>query len=205
MNPIEALSLVAMMVALAAMPSSSVALVVAKSISSGRLSGAVTAGGIVAGDLLFVAMALSGMTVLAEQLGALFIVVKYCSGAYLLYLGFHIFRSRPQLSAEGIEKRQLGSAADFFAGLTLTLGDVKALLFYASLFPALLDLRNINALAVGIIVFITVLSVGGVKLIYVLSAAKIAQRLRAQVTSVVPQKIGGAIMIGCGCLLITKA
>lgn len=66
MSLLEALTLFLVMLPLAAMPSSSVALVVAKSVSSGRLSGSFSALGIVAGDLAFVAMALAGMSVLAE-------------------------------------------------------------------------------------------------------------------------------------------
>ena len=98
MGIFEITALFAVMVPLAAMPSSSVALVVTRSVSSGRISGVFSALGIVAGDLVFVAMALLGMVVLAEQLGAFFVLMKYCGGAYLIYLGVQLMRSRPSMT-----------------------------------------------------------------------------------------------------------
>jgi len=69
------------MLALAAMPSASVALVVARSSSFGFRNGIATAIGIVAGDLIFVAIAILGMSALAVVMGSVFSVFKYIGGA----------------------------------------------------------------------------------------------------------------------------
>ena len=205
MNIVEALVLILVMLPLAAMPSSSVALVVARSVGSGRASGVSSALGIVAGDLVFVVMALLGMSVLAEWLGGLFSVVKYCAGAYLIWLGVGLLRSRSPLPIQGDKCRATSFVADFLAGLFLTLGDVKAILFYASLFPVLVDLENIGSWDIALITAITVVTVGGVKLAYAMFAAGIVARLRGHVSSDVPRKLGGTLMIGCGSVLLVKA
>lgn len=205
MGIFEALALIAVMIPLAAMPSSSVALVVARSVSSGRINGAFAALGIVAGDLVFIAMALLGMAVLAEQLGALFAVLKYVGGAYLIYLGINLLRSRPSLLVNRDKPSHTTLLADFLAGFVLTLGDVKAIFFYASLFPALIDVEQVGLREFSIIVAVTSLAVGGVKLVYVAFASQIAGHLRSKVSSAVPRNLGGVLMIGCGSALITKA
>jgi threonine/homoserine/homoserine lactone efflux protein len=205
MSIIEALTLFLVMLPLAAMPSSSVALVVARSVSAGRVSGAFSALGIVAGDLVFVAMALIGMSIVAEWLAAFFAVVKYCGGAYLIWQGFCLLKLKSSQTVQCTTNRASSFAADFLAGLFLTLGDAKAILFYASLFPALVDMERIGLWDISLIAAITVVTVGGVKLAYAIFASKIVDKLRGQVLSEAPRKLGGALMIGCGSALIAKA
>lgn len=203
MNLIEALTLLLVMLPLAAMPSSSVALVLARSVSAGRLSGAFCALGIVAGDLLFIAMALVGMSIIAEWLGAFFSVVKYCAGAYLIWLGFRLLKPEPSATAPGAN-RASSFAADFSAGLLLTLGDVKAILFYASLFPTVVDMESLGPWDIALITTITTVTVGGVKLAYAMFASTIVDSLRGRLASEAPRRLGGVVMIGCGSTLIAK-
>ncbi len=205
MGPSEALTLLIVMLPLAAMPSASVALVVARSASVGRRNGAAAALGIVVGDLLFIAMALLGMTLLAGWLGALFSLIKYAGGAYLILLGISLLRSKPLLTIPRSATLTTSLLTDFLAGLAVTLGDIKAILFYASLFPILVDMGNIGIADIALIAVITTITVGGVKMVYVVLATHLVDRLRCGLTSGVPRKLGGALMIGCGSALIAKA
>jgi len=205
MGTFEVLTLLLVMLPLAAMPSASVALVVARSVSSGRVSGISSALGIVVGDLIFVAMALVGMSVLAEWLGAFFSIAKYCGGIYLIWLGIGILKSKSSLELQSVSTSKASYLADFLAGLFLTLGDVKAILFYASLFPTLIDMKQVglsDALAIGVI---TIVTVGGVKLAYAIFASRIIESLRHRVSLDLPRKLGGTLMIGCGSILVAKA
>lgn len=204
MTTIEAFSLFSVMLLLAAMPSSSVALVVARSISAGRARGAWSALGIVVGDLMYVLCALLGLGVLAEWLGSLFVVIRYCGGAYLIWLGIRLIKSAPSEEIQPGSNLPFSPAADILAGLFLTLGDVKAILFYASLFPALVDMTLITPLDMCLVAVITATSVGGVKLTYVMLASKVVAQLRGKAASRVPRRLGGALMIGCGSVLVTK-
>ncbi|MEL7430256.1 MAG: LysE family translocator [Pseudomonadota bacterium] len=182
MTLIETLTLFAIMAALAALPSSSVALVVARSAMHGRVNGYATALGIVAADLAFVALAILGMAALAEQMGAFFVVVKYLAAAYLVWLGFSLIRSQfgtsgaHAASSREAAARTTGSnlVASFAAGFLLTLGDVKAILFYASLFPTFLDLGALTSTDIATVVVVTILAVGGVKMVYAALSERIA-------------------------------
>lgn len=205
MSFIEASTLILVMLPLAAMPSSSVALVVVRSVVSGRANGVFSALGIVAGDLVFVVMALIGMSVLAGWLGALFSVVKYCAGAYLIWLGVGLLRSKSSPQIQSMKYHSATLLADFLAGLFLTLGDVKAILFYASLFPILVDLESIGGWDIVLVAAITILTVGGMKLVYAMFAAQIVARFRGRLASDLPRKLGGTLMIGCGSVLMAKA
>lgn len=66
------LALFLVMIALAVVPSTSVALVVTRSATRGFQSGAAAAAGIVVGDLIFLGLAMLGMAALAHSLGSIF-------------------------------------------------------------------------------------------------------------------------------------
>ena len=66
------------------------------------------------------------------------------------------------------------------AGLTLTLGDPKAILFYMGLFTAFVDLAHISITDTLTIMLIAILLVGGVKTSYAYLAHR-AKRLFANV------------------------
>lgn len=177
-----AISLFLVMCALAALPSSSVALVVARSAIHDVKNGLAASAGIVAGDLIFMTMAILSMTALASQMGTFFVVIKYLAAAYLIWFGIGLIRSQigkqPAGEPETIASAKPASgrgtlAASFGAGLLLTLGDVKAIFFYASLLPTFLDLASLTATDIAIVSAITIVAVGMVKAIYAVAANRV--------------------------------
>ena len=192
------------MLALAAMPSASVALVVARSATHGVPNGLAAAGGIVLGDLVFVALALAGMTFLAHTMGAFFSVLKYAGAAWLMWLGITLLRAKTATEVRTDEAGGSALASSAAAGLLLTLGDVKAILFYASLFPALFDLASLAIADVVSICGMTILTVGGVKAAYAMAAARIARRLRGRALGGRGRVAVGGALVGAGVYLVVK-
>lgn len=191
------------LVALAALPSTSVALVAIRASSSGFRHGAAVAGGIVVGDLLFVLLAVLGMTALAEILGAFFVVLRYVAAAYLVWFGISLLRAATT-STNNVFSGKMSLKADFISGLVITLGDIKAIVFYASLFPAFLDMRTLSATDVGMIIAITTLAVGSIKLLYAWLAARM-QRLPFSPRFARPARAAvGCAMVGAGAWLLLK-
>jgi threonine/homoserine/homoserine lactone efflux protein len=202
----ESLILFATLGLLAALPSTSVVLVVTRSATAGLRHGLAVVLGIVLGDLLFVAIALLGLTVLADALGGLFLLVKLLGGLYLVWLGGTMLFSRStrrRASANG------GSASGLLgsvvAGLLLTLGDLKAILFYASLFPLFVDLEALGIADLLLIILITALSVGGVKLGYAVAASKVTGFVRSARLGRAAHRGAGLLLLGAGGYLITSA
>ena len=199
------LALFLIMAILAAVPSASVALVVARSASLGVNNGAAVAAGIVVGDLIFVALALLGMSAAAAAFGTFFAVIKYLGGAYLIWMGIRLLRSQPTIKIARGEAGRSGLITSFSSGLALTLGDMKAIIFYASLFPNFVDLAQVGLLDACAIAMITVIAVGGVKLVYALTAHRVVARLRSSNYLGRPQKPAGYLLVGAGTYVITKA
>jgi threonine/homoserine/homoserine lactone efflux protein len=201
------LSLFLVLFGLAAMPSASVALVVTRAAMGGFRQGAAVAGGVVLGDLVFVALALLGMSFLAETLGAFFAVLKFAGGAYLIWLGIGLIRSRGATAAAGTGQtaRPTSLVMSFAAGFLLTLGDVKAIFFYASLFPTFVDLTALTARDLALIVLVTIVAVGGVKLVYAFLAQRIVGRLQHPGVQAIGRTVAGGMLVGAGGYLLAKS
>lgn len=191
------------MVVLAAIPSVSVLAVSTSSATSGFIHGVFTTLGIVLGDIIFIILAIWGLSFLAETMGSLFFLIKYLGAAYLIFLGIGLYRSKSKdvETEEFVESSWLSS---FLTGLLITLADQKATLFYLGFFPAFLDITQISYFDTGIILAITTVAVGGVKLGY----AFMADRARLLINSKTKQRINrvaGCVMIAVGIFLAIKA
>lgn len=204
MTPYDALALFLIMIGLAAIPSSSVALVVARSATLNTRNGVAASCGIVAGDLIFVLLAILGLSALAESLGTLFAVMRYIAAAYLVWFGIGVIRSAARHRHQVAPASKGGLLASFTAGLALTLGDIKAILFYASLFPAFVDIPSLGSGDIAAIMGITILTVGSVKIGYACAARSVASLASGFAHERHVRTATGGLMIGAGGYLIAK-
>ncbi|MBE9031990.1 LysE family translocator [filamentous cyanobacterium LEGE 11480] len=198
------LALFGAMVVLAALPSMSVLTVVSRSISAGLLHGAMTAIGIVLGDILFIVFAIYGLSAIAIAMGSVFMGLKYLGAAYLIWLGMSLLRAK-SASVE-IETTTAASwVASLLSGLLITVGDQKAVLFYMGFLPAFLDLSQVSIADTGILIATTTIAVGGVKIVYAVMADRARSLFRRNRLLQGINYLAGAIMIGTGIGLIIGA
>lgn len=206
MSVLESTILFMTMLALAAVPSTNVAVVVTRSVSYGTSNGIFVALGIVMADLVFVILAILGLSAFSEAMGSLFMVFKYLGAAYLIWLGCLMLNSKNtffESTTSPSKKNNLFMS--FFVGFTLTLGDIKAIFFYASLFPMFIDINSIQIFDVFIIAVITIISVGSVKVTYAVLAKKISLSVTDYKYRKAANKIAGGFILGVGSYIIAKA
>lgn len=171
MTPTTSIALFISMVVLAFIPGPGVLTVTARSATAGLRHGLYTAAGILAGDFVFITLALLGLATLSSVLGELFFVIQYLGAAYLIWLGISLLTSTPSTNTDRtINKPRL--TASFAAGLITTLSNPKAILFYLSFFPAFLDLSNVTVSDAVLLYVIATISVGGVMFGYAYTAYK---------------------------------
>lgn len=196
-------ALFATMVVLAAVPSISVLAVSARSAAYGFTHGLFTTIGIVVGDIFFIVLAIYGLSLLATTMDGLFVLVKYLGGAYLIWLGISLWRSRskPDDASSNMNASLLSS---FLTGLIITLGDHKAILFYLGFFPAFVDLATVSLTDTCIIMLIATVAVGGVKLAYAFIAVRASLLLTAPSATRIIHIAAGTAMLGVGTYLILK-
>lgn len=191
------------MFVLAAIPSVSVLAVSARSAASGFTHGALTTLGIVVGDIVFILIAIFGLSLLADRMGQFFVLVKYLGGAYLVWLGLTLWRSKAaDAVVEGTVQASLSSSV--LSGLFITLGDQKAVLFYFGFFPAFIDLSAVTVLDAAIVMIIASVAIGVVKLAYALVADRSGVLLAGGGSRRI-KMAAGVMMMAVGVVLILRA
>jgi threonine/homoserine/homoserine lactone efflux protein len=116
--------------------------------------------GIILGDLVWLALSLSGLALIAQQFPIVFIVIKWAGVAYLMVLAIKIWFSPTQISKIPSKSHSYGPYARIGAGFSLTMGNPKTILFYLALLPSIvspetLSLPLITGLAIGVIVVLS--------------------------------------------------
>lgn len=201
MNSLSLLSLALAVFVLAITPGPGVFATVARGMASGFAQATAVAAGIVCGDLIFLLLAMFGLSAIADLLGDFFLLIRYVGSAYLIFLGLCLLLSRPrQLSVEPGSGR--AARNNFFNGVAITLGNPKVILFYLGFLPGFLDMQQIDTSNIFLIAAIVSMVLGSVLLGYGFLAA----RSRSFLTSCRARKNlnrgSGAIMITTGSMLL---
>ena len=203
MNTSSMFALFGAMLLLAFIPSVSVITVTSRSAAGGFAHGVSVAAGIVAGDIIFILVAIYGLTLLADVLGSRFELVQTLGGVYLFWLGVSLWRARPDAGSMQAETRA-SLLSSFLAGFLVTLADHKAILFYLGFFPAFLDLNSVSWADTVIILVIAVLAVGGAKIVYAFLAARASLVLQSTGMHRVINTAASGILITTGIFLIAR-
>lgn len=139
----ELLGLMAVFSIMIVSPGADFALVVRQSIVHGRRSAIITSFGIGASLLFHISYTVLGLGLIVSKSLYLFGMIKWAGATYLLYLGVKAFRAPapevPAGVAEGESARQLSALRCFLMGFVTNALNPKAVLFFLSLFSALVS------------------------------------------------------------------
>lgn len=167
----------------AAIPGPGITALVARAAGSGPLPAFAMLGGLIVGDLLYLTFAVFGLALVASTFSSLFVLIRWFSIAYLLWLAWCFWNAdRHELAVDGPRRRGLLGAAA--AGLTLTLGNPKTIAFYLALLPLVIDLESVGiGVWAGALVPLTVailLAVGGAFILAALGVRRLLSSASAQ-------------------------
>jgi threonine/homoserine/homoserine lactone efflux protein len=98
------------------------------------------------GEALWLACAVAGLAVVARTLGIVFIALKFIGAAYLLFLAWKMWFAPTQVPDGELPSGQ-SPWRMFGAGLTITLGNPKIMVFYLALLPTIVDLNRVGTAA----------------------------------------------------------
>jgi len=155
-----------------AIPGPGITAVVARALGSGFSAAFAMSLGLVVGDLVWLTAVVAGLAILAQTFGMAFLVIKWAGVAYLVYLAWKFWRDG--IGTENVKaKRGAGGfATNLLAGLTLTLGNPKTMVFYMAIAPTVIDLKNVTLADYGVLVLISIVVLLAVLVPYLVLAAK---------------------------------
>lgn len=109
--------------------------IVARTVSHGPLSGLAYGLGTVCGILVYLALAVFGLSLLAQEMGTLMVVLRYLGGAYLVWMAYRLWTAPAEMPESPASGRGRDFAKLFLTGMALNLGNPKMPLFYVALLP----------------------------------------------------------------------
>lgn len=160
--------------------------------------------GLVLGDLVYMTLAVQGMALLAQALGGLFLAVKLAGAAYILWMGVKAWRAPPLLPMAAEADSGPGTGRTLLAGLAVTLGNPKAILFHMGFLPSFIDVGRVGPADLALLAGVVVLVVGGVALAYARAGAQARTLLTSRRRVQWMNRAAGTAMIGTGLALALK-
>ncbi|CAB3664920.1 Homoserine/homoserine lactone efflux protein [Paraburkholderia sediminicola] len=98
------------------------------------------------GEALWLTCAVAGLAVIARSFGMVFIALKFVGVAYLLFLAWKMWRAPADVQGSDLPSGQ-SPWRMFIAGMLVTLGNPKIMMFYLALLPTIIDLSRIGTVA----------------------------------------------------------
>ena len=203
MTSFTLIAFAAAMFLLAASPGPGVFATVARALASGFSHAAVLVLGIVVGDLIFLLLAIYGLSAIAELLGTLFTFVKYAGGLYLVWLGIGIWRSPAKAHAvEGIRERSWKK--NFLSGLIITLANPKVILFYLGFLPTFVELSSLATRDILAIAAVVALVLSTVLLVYAWTAIRAGRLFTSEKSLRRLNRCAGGVMMTAGGVILLR-
>ncbi len=188
----------------AASPGPGVAALVARVLARGAGGALAFTAGLALGDVVWLAAAVLGVTALAQLFGGLFLVIKYAGAAYLLYLAFRLWTAPTDRLGTADAPPAERPSRLFLAGLAVTLGNPKVMVFYLALLPTLLDVERVTLLGFAELAAVTLLVLALVFGAYVALALR-ARRLFASPRALKRvNRATGVVMAGAAAAIVAR-
>ena len=160
--------------------------------------------GMIASDIIYLVLACLGLAAVAEHWGGLFTLIRYAGAAYLLYLGYKMFTSRPGADNLQTAQNDRSSLAGFVQGFLISASNPKVILFYIAFLPTFMDLSVLTGediVLASVLTFVALLA--GLMLIAAF-AAWASRMLRSERSVNRLNKSSGSIMMAAGAYLAAK-
>jgi threonine/homoserine/homoserine lactone efflux protein len=201
---LSALLIFALAFALAcASPGPTIAALVARVLGRGTAGAPSLCAGLLLGDLLWLAAAVFGLSLIATTLQPVFLMLKWAGVAYLLFLAYKLWTApvNAPINAQPVK----GEGLKLFAtGLSIALGNPKTMLFYLALLPTLVDLRHVSALGFMELAGVVAVVYGAVLAGYVLLAARARKAFTSPRAMRIVNRTTGAVMGGAAVAIASR-
>jgi len=184
-------------------PGPAIAALVARIMARGTEGIAAFCAGLVLGDLIWLCCAMFGLAALAALFQPIFLIVKYCGAAYLLFLAWKLWRdSGAPVTAEPVRGQGLQL---FGAALLLSMGNPKIMLFYLALMPTLIDLTRLTIADMAELAAIVALVVSVVLAGYVVLAAHARRMFTSPRALQTVNRTAGLAMAGAAAAIVVRS
>ncbi|WP_320172203.1 LysE family translocator [Maridesulfovibrio sp.] len=187
-----------------AIPGPGIMSIIAQSVSKGFRFAAFWTVGIIVGDLIYLLMAIFGMSLVAHKLGMGFMVLKWIGAAYLIYLGVKCWFASPPPEEKAELPKTKGLVKTFFAALCLSLGNPKLIAFYCGFLPGFVNLKSMSATDLVMLVCTIITTALTTLLTYAWIGSRGRKVIRSPKVWKIANRCAGSVLLGSGVAVATE-
>jgi leucine efflux protein len=135
--------------------------------------------GLMAGDTVWMVLALSGVAAIAAAYPKAFDVLRYAGAVYLAWVGFNLIRHSRAALGEG----KVNNAANrggkqwFTESCFVSLSNPKVIGFYVAFFPLFIDTKNFEGVATYALMITIVLAICFLYCMWLIAVASVAKKV----------------------------
>lgn len=153
------------------------------------------------GEVLWLTVAVTGLATLAREFSGVFVAIKFLGVAYLVFLAWRMWTAPAARENAGLPVRR-SPWRMFFAGMMITLGNPKIVIFYVALLPSLVDLNRMTVLTWGELAALTVGVLATLDLSWSLVAAR-TRKMLSNTRARVVNRVSAVVMTGAAAVIAT--
>lgn len=155
------------------------------------------------GETVWLSFAVAGLSAIAESFQPVFVAIKWIGVAYLLFLAWKMWFARTD-GADGELPESRSAAKMFFAGLTVTLGNPKIMMFYVALLPSIIDLNGVTLVGWLELVAAMLIVLATVDIVWITLANKARQFLKSPRALKIANRVSAGTMAGAAAAIATR-
>lgn len=157
-----------------------------------------------AGEAIWLSCAILGLAFIAETFHTAFLAIKYLGVAYLLYLAWKMWTA-PVAVSEGDIPSSDKRWKLFLAGMAITLGNPKIMMFYLVLLPTIIDLSAVSLLGWANLTITMLMVVVIVDLTWAIAAAQARRLLKSARAMRLANRTSASLMAGAAAAIAARS
>lgn len=184
-------------------PGPSIAALVARVVSKGFRDVLPFLAAMWIGEAVWLSMAVFGLAFVAQTFHLAFVVLKWAGVAYLCWLAWKMW-SAPVVIREGGMPKTESPWKLFWAGMAVTFGNPKIMMFYMALLPTIVDLRSITLAGWAGLTLTMALVLVVIDLAWVVAAVQARRMLKSARAVRVANRVGATTMAGAAAAIAAR-
>lgn len=156
------------------------------------------------GEAIWLSFAVFGLAMVAQTFHAAFVAVKWAGVAYLAYLAWKMWTA-PVEAKTGELPKEDSPLKLFFAGMAVTLGNPKIMMFYLALLPTIIDIASVTVVGWLELTLTMAVVLVAIDLAWVLAAAQARKLLKSTRAMKIANRISAATMAGAAAAIAARS
>jgi leucine efflux protein len=167
--------------------------------------------GLMAGDTVWMVLALSGVAALAAAYPRAFDVLRYAGALYLAWVGFSLIKNAKQTLGgdpspaaslrplpEGEVEKRRGAKQWFYESMLVSLSNPKVIGFYVAFFPLFIDTKTFDGIPTYLRMIAIVLTICFLYCMWLIAIASVAKKVFVRMPNAPMwlKRIAGTALIG---------